>query len=179
MRAKTKIYHIDCFRCSACARQLIPGKRTTSLAVTLPPERKRKSRRCTFTFEKSTIYDANGIRICINGTNFAIAGDEFALRDGGSLYCKEDHDVLEKSAQSRVAPPIESNNNTNLSNNNHSSEIGSMSGESKSNTHFSQPFVRAFRHRHFRFRVQLAERPAPESVEKERHFGADKFGIEI
>ncbi|RVE54692.1 hypothetical protein evm_000813 [Chilo suppressalis] len=24
MRAKTKIYHIDCFRCCACARQLIP-----------------------------------------------------------------------------------------------------------------------------------------------------------
>lgn len=57
------------------------------------------------------------------------AGDEFALRDGGSLYCKEDHDLMEKSAQSRVAPPIESNNNTNLSNNNHSSEVGSMSGE--------------------------------------------------
>lgn len=56
-------------------------------------------------------------------------GDEFALRDGGSLYCKEDHDVLEKSSQSRVAAPIESNNNTNLSNNNHSSEVGSMSGE--------------------------------------------------
>jgi hypothetical protein len=26
MRAKSKIYHIECFRCSACARQLIPGK---------------------------------------------------------------------------------------------------------------------------------------------------------
>ncbi|XP_014215017.1 insulin gene enhancer protein ISL-1 [Copidosoma floridanum] len=25
MRAKTKIYHLDCFRCSACARQLVPG----------------------------------------------------------------------------------------------------------------------------------------------------------
>ena len=25
MRAKTKIYHIECFRCSACSRQLIPG----------------------------------------------------------------------------------------------------------------------------------------------------------
>ncbi|KAG8228340.1 hypothetical protein J437_LFUL009385 [Ladona fulva] len=25
MRAKTKIYHIDCFRCTACERQLIPG----------------------------------------------------------------------------------------------------------------------------------------------------------
>lgn len=56
-------------------------------------------------------------------------GDEFALREGGSLYCKDDHDVLEKSAQSRVAPIIESNNNTNLNNNNHSSEIGSMSGK--------------------------------------------------
>lgn len=58
-------------------------------------------------------------------------GDEFALREGGSLYCKNDHDVLEKSAQSRVAPIIESNNNTNLNNNNHSSEIGSMSGKQK------------------------------------------------
>ena len=27
MRAKTKIFHIECFRCSACARQLIPGNR--------------------------------------------------------------------------------------------------------------------------------------------------------
>jgi insulin gene enhancer protein ISL-1 len=26
MRAKTKIYHIECFRCSACTRQLIPGE---------------------------------------------------------------------------------------------------------------------------------------------------------
>lgn len=24
------------------------------------------------------------------------AGDEFALREGGALYCREDHDVLEK-----------------------------------------------------------------------------------
>lgn len=57
------------------------------------------------------------------------SGDEFALREGGSLYCKNDHDNLEKSAQSRVAPIIESNNNTHLNNNNHSSEIGSMSGK--------------------------------------------------
>lgn len=61
-------------------------------------------------------------------TRFTRLGDEFALREGGSLYCKDDHDVLEKSAQSRVAPTIESNNNTNLNNNNHSSELGSMSG---------------------------------------------------
>lgn len=27
MRAKSKIYHIECFRCSACSRQLIPGTR--------------------------------------------------------------------------------------------------------------------------------------------------------
>lgn len=59
----------------------------------------------------------------------SFVGDEFALREGGSLYCKDDHDVLEKSAQSRVAPVIESNNNTNLNNNNHSSELGSMSGK--------------------------------------------------
>ncbi|XP_011497526.1 PREDICTED: insulin gene enhancer protein ISL-1 [Ceratosolen solmsi marchali] len=25
MRAKTKIYHLECFRCSACMRQLVPG----------------------------------------------------------------------------------------------------------------------------------------------------------
>ncbi|XP_055304847.1 insulin gene enhancer protein ISL-2B isoform X2 [Sitodiplosis mosellana] len=89
MRAKTKIYHVDCFRCSACSRHLVPG-------------------------------------------------DEFALREGGSLYCKNDHDNLEKSAQSRVAPIIESNNNTHLNNNNHSSEIGSMSDSgSESGSHKS------------------------------------------
>lgn len=62
-------------------------------------------------------------------------GDEFALRDGGSLYCKEDNDRIEKASLGIVPPPIESNNNnnnnnnTNLSNNNHSSELGSMSGK--------------------------------------------------
>ncbi|VVC93897.1 unnamed protein product, partial [Leptidea sinapis] len=30
MRAKTKIYHIDCFRCCACARQLIPDSGSES-----------------------------------------------------------------------------------------------------------------------------------------------------
>ncbi|KAM7354121.1 LIM1_Isl and LIM2_Isl domain-containing protein tup [Cochliomyia hominivorax] len=99
MRAKTKIFHIECFRCSACARQLLPG-------------------------------------------------DEFALRDGGILYCKEDHDVLEKSSQSSLtSSSIESNNNnscsnnnnhSNLSNNNHSSELGSMSDSgSESGSHKS------------------------------------------
>lgn len=88
MRAKSKIYHIECFRCCACARQLVPG-------------------------------------------------DEFALRDGGALYCKEDHDVMEKTAtpagtpHPAGGPQTESNNNTSLSNNNHSStstELGCMSG---------------------------------------------------
>lgn len=65
----------------------------------------------------------------INLSNIEFSGDEFALREGGLLYCKDDHDNLEKSAQSRVAPIIESNNNTHLNNNNHSSEIGSMSGK--------------------------------------------------
>ncbi|XP_063700958.1 insulin gene enhancer protein isl-1 [Culicoides brevitarsis] len=96
MRAKTKIYHIECFRCAACARQLIPG-------------------------------------------------DEFALRDGGTLYCKEDHDVLEKtSPTSTIAPSsIENNNNNNnittlSNNNNHSSELGSMSDSgSESGSHKS------------------------------------------
>lgn len=68
---------------------------------------------------------------------FALVGDEFALRDGGTLYCKEDHDVLEKtSPTSTIAPSsIENNNNNNITtlsnnnNNNHSSELGSMSGK--------------------------------------------------
>ncbi|XP_063834245.1 insulin gene enhancer protein ISL-1 isoform X2 [Ostrinia nubilalis] len=92
MRAKTKIYHIDCFRCCACARQLIPG-------------------------------------------------DEFALREGGALYCREDHDVLEKSANtSGSSANPESNNNTTLSNNNshHPHELGSMSDSgSESGSHKS------------------------------------------
>ncbi|XP_026466337.1 insulin gene enhancer protein ISL-1 isoform X1 [Ctenocephalides felis] len=96
MRAKTKIYHIECFRCCACARQLIPG-------------------------------------------------DEFALREGGALYCKEDHDALEKSSQqqgvvTQTTHPgaLESNNNNSISsnNNNHSSELGSMSDSgSESGSH--------------------------------------------
>lgn len=93
MRAKSKIYHIDCFRCCTCLRQLVPG-------------------------------------------------DEFALRDGGALYCKEDHDVMEKGTAAtgpphstipagNAAAAAESNNNTSLSNNNHSNastELGCMSG---------------------------------------------------
>lgn len=91
MRAKSKIYHIECFRCCACARQLVPG-------------------------------------------------DEFALRDGGALYCKEDHDVMEKSsAPSTPHAAQESNNNTSLSNNNHNSnstELGCMSDSgSESGSH--------------------------------------------
>lgn len=78
MRAKTKIYHIECFRCSACERQLIPG-------------------------------------------------DEFALREDG-LFCKEDHEVLEKATNGE-----NNNNNTNISNNNslHHNE-GSNSGKPSS-----------------------------------------------
>ncbi|CAG9857756.1 unnamed protein product [Phyllotreta striolata] len=99
MRAKSKIYHIECFRCRACARQLVPG-------------------------------------------------DEFALRDGGVLYCKEDHDAMEKTTAAtaaaaptgaHLAPSGESNNNTSLSNNNHNSnstELGCMSDSgSESGSH--------------------------------------------
>ncbi|XP_014249515.1 insulin gene enhancer protein ISL-1 [Cimex lectularius] len=81
MRAKTKIYHIECFRCSACERQLIPG-------------------------------------------------DEFALREDG-LFCKEDHEVLEKASNGE-----NNNNNTNISNNNsllHNEGSNSDSSESGSN----------------------------------------------
>lgn len=70
------------------------------------------------------------------------SGDEFALRDGGSLFCKEDHDHLGKTNQTSSIEHnnnnafLNNNNNTNSSNNqtrignnNHSSEMGSMSGE--------------------------------------------------
>lgn len=94
MRAKNKIYHIECFRCCACARPLVPG-------------------------------------------------DEFALRESGALYCKEDHDVMESKSGSAPATPhgvqTESNNNTSLSNNNHSNastELGCMSDSgSESGSH--------------------------------------------
>lgn len=103
------------------------------------------------------IRDINGNILIFSCFFFrTIKGDEFALRDGGSLYCKEDHDVLEKSAQSRVALPIESNNNTNLSNNNHSSELGSMSGESMM-IKMNYIFVQVFRHECVHFRCQLVE----------------------
>ena len=76
---------------------------------------------------------------------FNVTGDEFALREGGSLYCKKDHDVLADSLQISLTPQEHNNNNsilnnnnssnidrnienTNLSNTNHSSELGSMSG---------------------------------------------------
>lgn len=76
MRAKTKIYHVDCFRCTACERQLVPG-------------------------------------------------DEFALREDG-LFCKEDHEVLDKTCSGE-----HNNNNTNVNNNNSNSvhNEGSNSGK--------------------------------------------------
>lgn len=118
MRAKTKIYHIECFRCSACSRQLIPGKTNKLLEMS-----KRKSNAFVF-----------------------IKGDEFALREGGALYCKKDHDVLEETIQ--IDSNITEHNNNNalinnnntiksnsqtstLSNNNLTSELGSISGKRK------------------------------------------------
>lgn len=112
MRAKTKIYHIDCFRCSSCSRPLKPG-----MYCILQTLQHNLAKALT------QIYVICFVRI---------PGDEFALRDGGSLFCKEDHDAFEKFGPPHKAPTIENinnNNNTNLSNNNHSSELGSMSGE--------------------------------------------------
>ncbi|CRL00810.1 CLUMA_CG014062, isoform A [Clunio marinus] len=100
MRAKSKIFHLECFRCTACSRHLIPG-------------------------------------------------DEFALRDGNTLFCKMDNDALDKLAQSenetsaidfregstQVVTTTNSANNSSGSNNN-SSEFGSMSeSESESGSH--------------------------------------------
>lgn len=80
MRAKTKIFHIDCFRCVACSRQLIPG-------------------------------------------------DEFALRDDG-LFCKADHDVVERASGPLCDPgsPLSNNNN----NNNDSSSVNNNNKKSHS-----------------------------------------------
>ncbi|XP_052795832.1 insulin gene enhancer protein ISL-1-like isoform X1 [Mya arenaria] len=80
MRARDNAYHIDCFRCVACSRQLIPG-------------------------------------------------DEFALRDDG-LFCKADHDVVERasvkdensdcesSPSGKSSNSLNNNNNNNTNNNN-------------------------------------------------------------
>ncbi|XP_033108816.1 insulin gene enhancer protein isl-1-like [Anneissia japonica] len=78
MRARNKIYHIDCFRCVACTRQLIPG-------------------------------------------------DEFALREDG-LFCKEDHDVLEKAVidnNTMINSPT--NNNQNCVNSTHTNSTQNRS----------------------------------------------------
>ncbi|XP_031548525.1 insulin gene enhancer protein isl-1-like isoform X2 [Actinia tenebrosa] len=61
MRARNKIYHIDCFRCVACSRQLVPG-------------------------------------------------DEFALREDG-LFCKEDHEIVEKATATAQATHARTSNN--------------------------------------------------------------------
>lgn len=71
-------------------------------------------------------------------------GDEFALRDGNTLFCKMDNDALDKLAQSdietaaidfrdgsnQVVTTTNSTNNSSGSNNN-SSEFGSMSGKKR------------------------------------------------
>lgn len=61
-------------------------------------------------------------------------GDEFALRDGSSLFCKEDHDVLEKSNQNSLTLLESNNNNTTIQNNN----SVMISGSRKSLNQFSE-----------------------------------------
>ena len=72
MKARENSYHIDCFRCVACSRQLIPG-------------------------------------------------DEFALRDDG-LFCKADHDVVERASVKDDTSDCESSpsskSSININNNN-------------------------------------------------------------
>ena len=95
MKAKTKTYHVECFRCFACTRPLV-------------------------------------------------SGDEFALKEDGALYCKEDHDVMEKCNSANRLPIVfdpnlfkssaETNNNINLINHNTNSsanvsEMGCGSGK--------------------------------------------------
>lgn len=83
MRAKNKIYHIECFRCTACSRQLIPG-------------------------------------------------DEFALRDDG-LFCKADHEVLERSGILQNGEGTQLNNNNSNTANNNICSPNSTSSEGKIN----------------------------------------------
>ncbi|XP_064608868.1 insulin gene enhancer protein ISL-1-like isoform X2 [Liolophura sinensis] len=83
MRAKNKIYHIECFRCTACSRQLIPG-------------------------------------------------DEFALRDDG-LFCKADHEVLERSGILQNGEGTQLNNNNSNTTNNNICSPNSTSSEGKIN----------------------------------------------
>ncbi|KAL5004698.1 hypothetical protein ScPMuIL_018154 [Solemya velum] len=86
MRARHQVYHIDCFRCVACSRQLIPG-------------------------------------------------DEFALKDDG-LFCKADHDVVERASLkngSEANSPSNNNNNspTNINNNNCDAKGLQMAGRAE------------------------------------------------
>lgn len=46
-----------------------------------------------------------------------IPGDEFALRDDG-LFCKSDHEVLERAQNGQTPTPENNNNNVNAQNNN-------------------------------------------------------------
>ncbi|XP_022237790.1 insulin gene enhancer protein ISL-1-like isoform X2 [Limulus polyphemus] len=66
MRARNKIYHLECFQCMACSRQLVPG-------------------------------------------------DEFALRDDG-LFCKADHEVLEKANNNNNSIPLNGKGNNSKAN---------------------------------------------------------------
>lgn len=73
MRARGKIFHIDCFRCIACSRQLIPGKFFLY-----------------FTFFISYLSQPQKEALV---NNVPLTGDEFAIRED-ELFCKADHEVL-------------------------------------------------------------------------------------
>lgn len=77
--------------------------------------------------------------LCERFVQFGVSstGDEFALRDGSSLFCKEDHDVLEKSNQNSLTLLESNNNNTTIQNNN-SVMISGSRKMSLSNNHFSE-----------------------------------------
>lgn len=101
MRAKSKIFHVDCFRCTPCERQLNPG-------------------------------------------------EEFALMDGSSIYCKDDHDRIEVTNKGEKSD-VELNNNQNteisVGQNFHnvikhlSSEFGSNSGKKLRNSLLCQTLI--------------------------------------
>lgn len=73
MRARTHIYHIDCFRCVACARQLLPGDEFALGEEGLCC----KSERCALAEKKTNTngHTPNGHNTTTNGGTLQITGN--------------------------------------------------------------------------------------------------------
>ena len=108
MRAKNKIFHLECFRCVACEKQLVPGDEFAlrddglfNFLIFLLTIFLRlfgtKCDKCHRSFgkndfvmrAKNKIFHLECFR-CVACEKQLVPGDEFALRDDG-LFCREDH----------------------------------------------------------------------------------------